>query len=72
VALDGGADGLDVVRRLVAGAPGWLAPGGVVAVETSADQASGAHAALVAAGLVAEVGVDDDAECVAVLGRRLL
>ena len=26
--VDGGADGLDVVRRLAALAPGWLAPGG--------------------------------------------
>jgi release factor glutamine methyltransferase len=27
-ALDGGPDGLDVLRRVAAGAPGWLAPGG--------------------------------------------
>jgi release factor glutamine methyltransferase len=71
VALDGGPDGLDVVRRLAAGAPRWLAPGGVVAVETSAEQAPGARDALTAAGLTAEVRLDDDAECVAVLGRRL-
>src|SRR4051812_16138003 len=38
VALDGGSDGLDVVRRVVAGASVWLAPGGVVLVETSAAQ----------------------------------
>src|SRR4051794_10695224 len=69
VALDGGGDGLDVVRRLVAEAPAWLAPAGVVAVETSYEQASGARAAMSAAGLAAEVRVDEDAECVAVLGR---
>ena len=69
VALDGGADGLDVVRRLIAEAPAWLAPTGVVAVETSAEQAPTAREALTAAGLVADVRVDDDAECVAVLGR---
>jgi release factor glutamine methyltransferase len=28
VALDGGADGLEVVRRVAAGAAGWLTPGG--------------------------------------------
>ena len=71
VALDGGHDGLDVVRRLIAEAPAWLAPAGVVAVETSYQQAATAHAAMAAADLAAEVRVDDDAECVAVLGRRL-
>ncbi len=71
VALDGGRDGLDVVRRLIAEAPAWLAPAGVVAVETSYQQAATAHAATAAADLAAEVRVDDDAECVAVLGRRL-
>jgi release factor glutamine methyltransferase len=70
VALDGGDDGLAVVRRLVAEAPAWLAPGGVVAVETSDEQAPTARAAMTAAGLAAEVRLDEDAECVAVLGRR--
>jgi release factor glutamine methyltransferase len=70
VALDGGRDGLDVVRRLVAEAPAWIAPGGVVAVETSVEQAPTAREVLTAAGLEAQAVVDDDAECVAVLGRR--
>jgi len=39
VALDGGPDGLEVQRRLVAAAPDWLAPGGHLLVETSAGQA---------------------------------
>ena len=38
VALDGGGDGLDVLRRVAAGAPRWLAPGGSLLVETSAAQ----------------------------------
>ncbi len=38
-ALDGGADGLDVLRRVAAGAPDWLAPGGCLLVETSERQA---------------------------------
>lgn len=33
VALDGGEDGLDVVRRIVAESSRWLAPGGIIAVE---------------------------------------
>jgi release factor glutamine methyltransferase len=39
VALDGGADGLDVLRRVIAGALRWLAPGGHLLVETSEAQA---------------------------------
>jgi release factor glutamine methyltransferase len=34
VALDGGADGLDVVRRIAEEAVGWLRPGGVLVMET--------------------------------------
>jgi release factor glutamine methyltransferase len=38
-ALCGGPDGLSLLRRLVKAAPGWLAPGGVLAVEVGAGQA---------------------------------
>ncbi len=37
-ALDGGPDGLDAYRRIAAGAPGHLAPGGHVLVEIGAGQ----------------------------------
>lgn len=40
LALDGGPDGLDVARRVVAGAVGWLRPGGHVLVETTPEQAT--------------------------------
>lgn len=33
LALDGGADGLDIYRRLFKLAPGWLAPGGMMLLE---------------------------------------
>ena len=33
LALDGGEDGLDVVRRIVSGASAWLVPGGLLALE---------------------------------------
>ena len=39
LALDGGADGLDVQRRVAAGAWEWLAPGGHLLIETSERQA---------------------------------
>ena len=39
LALDGGADGLDLIRRLVTGAPRVLSPGGVLALEIGHDQA---------------------------------
>ena len=55
VALDGGPDGLDVHRRVAAGAPGWLSPGGALLVETSVEQATGTRAAAEAAGLRSEV-----------------
>ena len=38
-ALDGGPDGLEVLRRAVASAPAWLAPGGRVVCEASEAQA---------------------------------
>jgi len=37
-ALDGGPDGLDLVRRLIADAPPWLKPGGALLVEIGHDQ----------------------------------
>ncbi len=40
IALDGGPDGLDVLRRVIAGAPDWLRPGGSVIVQGSEQQAA--------------------------------
>ena len=39
VALDGGPDGLDVQRRVIAAAPLWLAPGGHLLLEAAERQA---------------------------------
>ncbi len=69
LALDGGPDGLDVQRRVVAQAPDWLAPGGWLLVETSQEQASGTSGAFRAAGLTAQVIRDDDVDGTAVAGR---
>lgn len=50
LALDGGADGLDLVRRLVAAAPALLRAGGALALEIGAGQAEATAALLEGAG----------------------
>lgn len=52
-ALDGGQDGLAVLRRVAAEAPRWLARGGSLLVETSDRQAPAMTRAMTAAGLAA-------------------
>jgi release factor glutamine methyltransferase len=42
-ALDGGPQGLSLISRLVAGAPGWLAPGGLLLAEIEASQGQAAR-----------------------------
>ncbi len=69
VALDGGADGLDVLRRVAAGARDWLAHGGHLLLETGADQAGAALDALAAAGLTPAVDTDEELHATVVVGR---
>jgi release factor glutamine methyltransferase len=68
VALDGGTDGLDVLRRVVSAAPRWLAQGGAVLVETSEHQAAAAVAAMAGSGLTARVASDDSLGATVVVG----
>ncbi|MGI5243700.1 putative protein N(5)-glutamine methyltransferase [Dactylosporangium sp. CA-139066] len=68
-ALDGGADGLDVLRRVAAGAPAWLAPGGALLCEAGDAQLEAAHAALRAAGLHPATVTDEETETHVVVGR---
>lgn len=70
VTLDGGADGLDVLRRVAAEAPRWLAPGGHLLSETSAGQVSQACDVLTAAGLVSAHVADDELDANVVVGTR--
>ncbi len=70
VALDGGADGLDLHRRVAAGARDWLAPGGHLLLETSRRQAPGTLAAVTAGGLAGRVVTDDDRGATVVVGTR--
>jgi release factor glutamine methyltransferase len=70
VALDGGADGLEVVRRVAADAASWLTPGGHLLVETSADQAPAACEAFVLGGLVPRVARSEEVDATVVIGAR--
>ncbi|MEV2246963.1 putative protein N(5)-glutamine methyltransferase [Streptomyces sp. NPDC049970] len=70
VALDGGDDGLDVMRRVVAEATGWLAPGGSLLVETSERQAARAEATVGGGGLVPRTVVSGELYATVVIGTR--
>lgn len=69
-ALDGGDDGLDVLRRVAANAPSWLAPGGSLLAETSEQQAEAASAVLAASGLVPRVVSSEELYATVLVGTR--
>ncbi|MFE2495278.1 putative protein N(5)-glutamine methyltransferase [Streptomyces scopuliridis] len=68
VALDGGADGLDVLRRVTSEAPRWLAPGGSLLVETSEHQAARAVETVAGSGLIPRVARSDELYATVVVG----
>jgi release factor glutamine methyltransferase len=68
LSLDGGADGLDVLRRVARGARDWLAPGGRLLTETSERQAPRAVEALAVEGLSTRVARSPDLDAVVVIG----
>ena len=70
VALDGGPDGLDVLRRVATAAPRWLAPGGHLLIETSERQAEQAAEIFAGYGLVPRVASCDDVSATVVIGTR--
>lgn len=67
-ALDGGVDGLDLLRRVAAAAPAWLAPGGCLLVETSERQAGPAASVFAGAGLTARVARSAGMNATVVIG----
>ncbi|WNI14160.1 putative protein N(5)-glutamine methyltransferase [Actinacidiphila sp. ITFR-21] len=70
IALDGGPDGLDVLRRVAAEARYWLAPGGSLLSETSGRQAGRAVRIVRAGGLEPRLATDEDRGATVVIGTR--
>ncbi|GAA4093354.1 putative protein N(5)-glutamine methyltransferase [Nonomuraea soli] len=70
VALDGGPDGLDVLRRVLADARSWLAPGGHLLVETSTRQADTAAKLMTDHGLTPRVESSEEFLSTVVIGSR--
>ena len=68
LALDGGSDGLDVVRRIVAEATHWLAPTGHLLVETSRSQASAIVLALERHRMAGRIVASEELDGTAVIG----
>jgi release factor glutamine methyltransferase len=67
-ALDGGADGLDVLRRVAGEAPEWLAPGGHLLTETSSRQVPQAAEIMAGSGLTPQVVSSDELTATVVTG----
>ncbi|MDR7299869.1 putative protein N(5)-glutamine methyltransferase [Haloactinomyces albus] len=70
VALDGGADGLDVQRRVATAAPLWLAPGGHLLIETSKHQAPQTIETVAGNGLIPQVSSSDDLDATVVIATK--
>lgn len=70
VALDGGPDGVDIQRGVVAGARRWLAPQGCVLVETSVGQLSATVEAFAHSGFTARVASSDELSATVVIGTH--
>jgi release factor glutamine methyltransferase len=70
VAFDGGADGLDVQRRVAAAASHWLSSGGSLLVETSQRQAPQTFEIFARNGLIPQVARFDELDATVVIGTK--
>jgi release factor glutamine methyltransferase len=70
VALDGGADGLDVLRRVIASVSPWLAPDGCLLVESSEGQAPQLAQSVARHGLVPRVASSEEMSATVVIATR--
>jgi release factor glutamine methyltransferase len=69
-ALDGGGDGLDILRRVTAEAARWLTAGGFLLAETSERQAPAACQAFADGGLVPRLAVSEGLYSTVVIGTK--
>ncbi|WP_125615066.1 putative protein N(5)-glutamine methyltransferase [Specibacter cremeus] len=69
VALNGGPDGLDIQRRVAGQARAWLAPGGVLLLETSVRQGPESRRILQSHGFAARIRHSSRLEATVVIGR---
>lgn len=67
-ALDGGADGLNVQRRIIEAAAPWMAPGGAVLIETGESQAPDTARLFAAAGWSATLRRSEELDATVVIG----
>jgi release factor glutamine methyltransferase len=69
-ALDGGPDGLQLLRRVAEAVGGWLAPGGAFLTEVSSAQVAAATAVLYDAGLGPRIVLDEERSATVIIARR--
>lgn len=67
-ALDGGHDGLDIQRRIIAGASQWLRPNGYLMIETSDRQALRTAQAFARHGFTARTTTSEELDATTVIG----
>lgn len=70
IALDGGCDGLDILRRVIAAAPIWLAPDGNLLIETGQRQARQATQIITHHGLIPQTSHSDDLNATVIIGTK--
>jgi release factor glutamine methyltransferase len=69
-ALDGGPDGLAILRRVAAQASRWLTPGGHLLIETSDRQAPQATQTFAASGLTPQIATDPNLAATIIIGTH--
>ncbi|WP_163505585.1 putative protein N(5)-glutamine methyltransferase [Fodinicola acaciae] len=68
IALDGGSDGLDILRKVATESTFWLKPGGHILSEISERQAPQAKTIVANHGLIANLATDNETDATVVIG----